>query len=317
MNKIKSLSGVLTHKLFGKRLPLSVSWSLTNRCNFRCNYCNVYYNKTEELDTETIFRILEELKQSGVQRIGFTGGEPFLRDDIGQILVKCRELGIFCGVVTNGSIIDERAKLANLIQISLDGPKEINDRQRCKGSFDAAINALEKLKKRKTWITTVLTKNNLDQVEYMVDIARKYDSVIYFQPCLDYELCGPDSRNMLPAADRFRQAINKIISIRAGDHVVGNSRAGLKALLNFPNKKPNKCYAGNLYCHIYSNGQLYSCFNMQDKKGIDLKKKSFVKSFEKLQQPECEGCFSYATIEMNLTFALHPESAMNALRLVR
>jgi MoaA/NifB/PqqE/SkfB family radical SAM enzyme len=315
MDKLKSLSGILKFKVIGKRTPLSVSWSLTNRCNFRCRYCDVYNNKTKELDTTEIIRIMTELKEAGVQRIGFTGGEPFLRDDIGLILKKCSQLGIFSGVVTNGSLIDGRANFADLIQISMDGSKEINDSQRYDGSYDAAIHALKKFRNKRVWITTVLTDDSINEVDYMISLAEQYDSIVYFQPCLDYDLCGQDSIKMLPDKDKFRKAIHKILN--KNSPFVGNSRAGLISLLDYPKKKTATCYSGNLFCHIYSDGKLYSCFNMIDEKGVDLRNKNFASCFAKLRQPQCNGCFSYANIEMNLAFALYPESVMNALRLIK
>ena len=76
---------ILKSKLLKKSSPLTVGWSLTNRCNHECKYCGIPNVKSNELTTEQIFSIIDELSELGTKIIQFTGGEPLLRDDIGKI----------------------------------------------------------------------------------------------------------------------------------------------------------------------------------------------------------------------------------------
>src|SRR3989339_1445427 len=73
-------------KLFNKRVPLAVSWALTYRCNHKCSYCGLWKKETQELTAGQIFAVIDELALAGTQYIGFTGGEPLIREDIGEII---------------------------------------------------------------------------------------------------------------------------------------------------------------------------------------------------------------------------------------
>lgn len=66
--------------------PLYASYKITNKCNFRCKFCNVWYEKTPILDTEGAIGVLDNLERAGVFLLSLEGGEPLLRRDIEEIL---------------------------------------------------------------------------------------------------------------------------------------------------------------------------------------------------------------------------------------
>ena len=80
-----------------------------------------------------------------------TGGEPFLRPDFLAILEEMVGAGFDCYVLSNGTIITpERAQaLAGLgvkgVQVSLEGPEEIHDEIRGRGSFAASLKGIQNL----------------------------------------------------------------------------------------------------------------------------------------------------------------------------
>ena len=104
-----------------KEFPLRVMWELTYRCNFKCRHCYVpdsYKKKLkEELSTEEIFSILDQLADIGCFYLGFTGGEPFLREDLLKILWYAKKKGFQIIIYTNGSLID-KAKAKELKRLS-------------------------------------------------------------------------------------------------------------------------------------------------------------------------------------------------------
>ena len=102
-----------------KGFPLRVMFELTYRCNFHCQHCYVpqdYRDKKGELETREVFDILDQLKDIGCFYLGFTGGEPFVRGDIMDILWYAKRRGFEVIIYTNGSLIDERiaCELADL-----------------------------------------------------------------------------------------------------------------------------------------------------------------------------------------------------------
>lgn len=115
------------------RLPPNTGravWEITNRCNYPCDYCDFTKCRTpirDELTTLEVFQALDGLKEKGFSHIKFTGGEPFLRQDMMQILERSNELGFIVDISTNASrITTEKARaLAGLklsmVHSSIDG----------------------------------------------------------------------------------------------------------------------------------------------------------------------------------------------------
>ena len=66
--------------------PFYASYKVTNRCNFRCKFCNVWHEKTPILDTAGAVQVLDNLERAGIFLLSLEGGEPLLRDDIHEIL---------------------------------------------------------------------------------------------------------------------------------------------------------------------------------------------------------------------------------------
>jgi len=125
-------------------------WLYTNfDCNLRCDYCCVRSSPTaprRELGLERVQRIAREAAEVGVKEIFVTGGEPFLLEDIGEILLACAA-ATPTTVLTNGMLFAGRraASLRALprdrviLQISLDSSTpERHDLHRGPGTWARA-----------------------------------------------------------------------------------------------------------------------------------------------------------------------------------
>src|SRR5690349_16375100 len=86
-------------------------WLYTNfHCNLSCDYCCVRSSPTaprRELGLERVQRIPREAAELGVKEIFVTGGEPFLLEDIAEILVPCAAAAPTT-VLTNGTLLTGR-----------------------------------------------------------------------------------------------------------------------------------------------------------------------------------------------------------------
>lgn len=122
---------------------------VTYRCNARCYMCNTWKyptKKSEEIDVKTISKL------PYIRVINVTGGEPFIRDDLDEIISvlkkKCKRLVIS----TNGSFTERIIKLARKhpdigIRISIEGLPKTNDELRgIKDGFDKGIRTLIELR---------------------------------------------------------------------------------------------------------------------------------------------------------------------------
>ena len=122
-------------------------WLYTNfDCNLRCDYCCVHSSPTaprRELGLACVQRIAREAVELGVKEIFVTGGEPFLLEDIGEILICCAAAAPTT-VLTNGMLFTgRRAETLRalprdriVLQISLDSATpDLHDRHRGKGTW--------------------------------------------------------------------------------------------------------------------------------------------------------------------------------------
>lgn len=130
LKEIKIGVNIAKAKILNQRKPLSVTICVTNKCNLRCSYCTIPERIGKELTTDQMFRLIDELACSGVQRLGFVGGEPLLRKDIDLLIKRARQKNLFVSVTTNGTLIKQKlAALKNLdiVLVSIDGPQCVHD----------------------------------------------------------------------------------------------------------------------------------------------------------------------------------------------
>ena len=132
-------------------LPKEICIILTYRCNAKCNMCNVWHHPTKSNDEITL-KDIEKLP-SGLRFINITGGEPFLRRDIPDVIEIIRHKTKRIVISTNGfftdKIIDLCKKYPDLgIRISIEGLQKANDTIRgIPDGFDRGLRTLLTLRK--------------------------------------------------------------------------------------------------------------------------------------------------------------------------
>ena len=83
------------------------SWNTTNRCNLYCEHCyrSAGTELEHELTTEEGFRLLDQLAESGFRLMVFSGGEPFMRDDILDLTRHAVSVGLRPVYGSNGTLL--------------------------------------------------------------------------------------------------------------------------------------------------------------------------------------------------------------------
>jgi radical SAM protein with 4Fe4S-binding SPASM domain len=164
----------------------SFVFEVTQRCNHDCPHCyNCWKNDVDypegELNTaDTLDMLGRMLDQTGASLVSLTGGEPFLRDDIYEIVDFLHERGVTVNMICNGSLITEEsiAKMAGKISIYelplLSVERDIHDRLSGRvGAFDDVTMAVANLKAAGERVVTVFvaTKLNLPEWEETAELA--------------------------------------------------------------------------------------------------------------------------------------------------
>jgi MoaA/NifB/PqqE/SkfB family radical SAM enzyme len=91
-----------------RKVPLRVSYFCTFRCNLRCEYCGLWKTKRNEMTTEQAKSMIGDFASAGTMFWMFTGGEPMLRRDIGELVSEARGSGMVVGLVTNGTMLTRK-----------------------------------------------------------------------------------------------------------------------------------------------------------------------------------------------------------------
>ncbi len=141
----------LTRQILKRRLlpngnlPLRLGIAVTYRCNSRCSNCGIWKMKADsktELQVGDYQKLFSDLKDQ-LAFVELTGGEPFMRKDLAEILISAGEIlpfGTFLGVTSNGFLTDQIIKtIKSVVQkirqpltvgISIDGDRKMAEKVR-------------------------------------------------------------------------------------------------------------------------------------------------------------------------------------------
>lgn len=171
-----------------------VHFEVTNRCNMKCSFCNVWRGNVceDEASTLELEQKLVECWDLGCFVASFSGGEPLLREDIGKLLeFSSKKIGFYTGMVTNGLLldkkIDEISEYTDLLAVSFDA----NDRRIFNKT--RGVDAFEKIKQNIELavskgvdinLLSVLTKETFECIDDTIDFAKSLDIPIHFS-CVD------------------------------------------------------------------------------------------------------------------------------------
>ena len=168
--------------------PLWLLAELTYRCPLHCVYCSnpVDYTRYKgELTTEEWLRVLREARELGATQLGFSGGEPLMRDDLETLAAEARRLGYYSNLITSGVGLNERRiaalKQAGLdhIQVSFqDSTREMNDFLSSTRTFELKRRVAKMVKAHgyPMVLNVVLHRLNIDHVGQILEMAAELEA---------------------------------------------------------------------------------------------------------------------------------------------
>lgn len=167
-----------------KRIPYSTYIAVTDQCPFNCPHCSYGKHIKGRLDTTDALNIIEQIKSIGTITVGFTGGEPLLRDDITELVAATGDDTASIMFTTGHSLDSNKAKQLKaagldclMIGLESDDPAEHDKTRGMAGSFDQAIEAIRLSQKAGiyTAISTVGTKEkiNTGKIEKLAELAER------------------------------------------------------------------------------------------------------------------------------------------------
>ncbi len=279
-----------------KRLgsPFKVSWAVTYRCNLKCKMCNIWDKKDHppEIKAEDIGKLFQ--KPHNVHWLGITGGEPFLRTDLIDIvdaaLAPSKTLNAL-HFATNGSYTDRvenlvhtlkkrHKKLKIVFTLSIDGPEALHNHIRgIDGTWGRALGDVYPALSFDDMTVNVFQRSNF-----------YYEN--HAMPELDPAILTREIRKIL-AMDKDRLSLNNFLR-----------RKYLKLYLHFlkTRKSPVKCQSFASTCFLDPYGNLFPCA-VYNRKLLNIKEtvlslndiwklKEAVKIHDECARNKCPSCWS-------------------------
>ncbi|MET0216731.1 MAG: pyrroloquinoline quinone biosynthesis protein PqqE [Burkholderiales bacterium] len=163
--------------------PLWLLAEVTYKCPLHCVFC---YNPTDyttygqELSTDEWLKVLREAREIGATQLGFSGGEPLVRDDLEIMVAEARKLGYYSNLITSGVGLTEKRIAAfkegglDHIQLSFqDSTREMNDFLSSTKTFELK-SRVAKLIQQYDYpmvLNVVLHRMNIDHTEQILEMA--------------------------------------------------------------------------------------------------------------------------------------------------
>jgi len=265
-------------------------------CNSRCKTCNVYLKKVDNLSLLEYDQIFHSLGKAPFW-FTFSGGEPFLRKDISDIVKvayrRCHPAII--NIPTNGSLYHRIPDLVEdilkncpnselIINLSLDHIKEEHDRIRgLKDNFEKAMRTYRALKEFRKYpnftlgIHTVISNFNVDEFQevYKELIALEPDSYVteIAEERVELDTVGS---NITPSIGKYEKAIDFLKSQMSRKKQKGIALIAqafryeyydlVKQIL-IQQRQVIPCYAGVMSAQISPDGEVWPCCVRGDSMG--------------------------------------------------
>ncbi|MFQ5501541.1 MAG: radical SAM protein [Phycisphaerae bacterium] len=328
---------VLKARLTGRPIPFQVLFTLTNRCNLKCDYCYADYpNRPQQKDLtlDEVLTIIDAFAEAGTRRFNLVGGEPMVRSDIQEIVSHIKDRRLECAMTTNGYYVRKKldaVRRLDLLCVSLDGDRAAHDALRGEGSHAKAMEAIHLAVENRIplQVACVLTRHNLNSIGLLLEMGREMGFAVGFSTLISE--AGATARKdppYLPNDEEYRTALRTILDYKKRGYPVLFSKRSLEYALRWPHafsqdkiigKTPDfkyiPCNAGRYFVIIDANGDVYPCPATVDVlRPLNALRDGVRKALDKTAGHTCKTCHIPCLNDFNLLYSLDAGVIVNILK---
>jgi pyrroloquinoline quinone biosynthesis protein E len=261
--------------------PLWLLAELTYRCPLHCVFCYNPLNYAEnrkELTTAQWIDVMQQGRKLGAAQLGFSGGEPLMRDDLEELIGEGRRLGYYTNLITSGIGLTEtriarmKEKGLDHIQLSFqDSTREMNDFLTSTKTFELKSRVARLIKQYDypMVLNVVLHRYNLDHIERIIDMAVEM-GVEYLELAntqyYGWALVNRD--HLMPTAGQLKRAEAVVAEYRAR---LGNKMRILFVVPDYFEERPKACMNGwgSVFLAVAADGAALPCHAARSLPGLD------------------------------------------------
>ena len=260
--------------------PLWLLAEITYKCPLHCVFCYNpvdYTNYGQELSTDDWLRVLRQGRELGATQLGFSGGEPLMRDDLEVLVREARTLGYYSNLITSGVGLSEKRIAAfkegglDHIQLSFqDSTRELNDFLSSTKTFDLK-QKVAKLIKQYDYpmvLNCVLHRHNIDHVQQILEMAEAMDAeYVELANTQYYGWAYVNRDQLLPTREQLKRAEEVTNRFRER---IGNKMKIFFVVPDYYEERPKACMNGwgALFLTVTSDGLALPCHEARQLPGL-------------------------------------------------
>lgn len=262
--------------------PFWLLAELTYRCPLHCVFCYnpVNYASIEsELNTQEWIRVMQEARALGAAQLGFSGGEPLLREDLDELVAEARQLGFYTNLITSGVGLTE-VRIASLkkagldhIQLSFqDSTQEMNDFLSSTKTFELKkkVAALIKKYDYPMVMNVVLHRHNIPHIDKIIEMA--LDLGAEYLELANTQYYGWAMKNRAQLLPTREQLVEAEAIVNAYREKIGKRCKLLFVVPDYFEERPKACMNGwgSIFLDIAPDGAALPCHNARQLPGLDI-----------------------------------------------
>ncbi len=259
-------------RLDGQGKPLWLVLELTYRCPLKCPWCSnpVDYDgcNGKELSTAEWKRVLKEGRELGALQLGFTGGEPMLRDDLEELVGEASRLGYYTNLITSGVGVNEtrlaalKAAGLNQIQLSIQSSdRELTDRLVGARAFDLKIEVAKMMKRHgfPMVLNVPVFRQNVDQTAEILAMAEDIGvEYVEFANIQYYNWAMVNRDELMPTREQIERAEK---TVQAARERLGDRMTIYFVIPDYYEERPKACMNGwgSIHLTVAPDGAAMPC----------------------------------------------------------
>jgi pyrroloquinoline quinone biosynthesis protein E len=253
-------------------IPMWLLAELTYACPLQCPYCSnplqLPASRKQELSTEQWIDVMRQGRKLGAVQLGFSGGEPLVRQDFQQLLDAAIDMGYYCNLITSAVGLDAdkiaayKASGLNHIQISFQGAdRDTNARFGASDSFDHKLAMTREVIRQgiPLGLNFVLHRHNIHQVTAFLTLAHELGAEFVELANTQYYAWALHNRDQLmPTRSQVEQAEAETNAFRAR---YGEKMKVFFVAPDYFHDRPKKCSNGwaTTFITVTPEGDILPC----------------------------------------------------------
>lgn len=226
----------------------------------------------KELSTEEWFRVMAQAREMGAAQIGFSGGEPLVRQDLAELIGEARRLGYYTNLITSGiGLTEERLdsfKAAGLdhIQISFQASDEqVNNLLAGSKKAFAQKLAMAKAVKARGYpmvLNFVTHRHNIDRIDRIIELCLALEAdFVELATCQFYGWAELNRVGLLPTRAQLERAERITNEYRARLEAQGHPCKLIFVTPDYYEERPKACMNGwgSLFLTVTPDGTALPC----------------------------------------------------------